>query len=241
MSSKTIKNLKEFLEIAEQERFAGMLHYIPYFRGEVSDSFIIQPNLVRGLKDALQASTREKEIIEMVKNKWTNDDDYIQLPNAKGYENEWSLVYQAQHLGVPTRLMDWTLRPEVALFFATWDKSNTHVHDNSRIWILRGINPVEINDDDFAINNSIDSIKESVFTNPPFRIFNENGKLNKAQQNRAWQHGKFLVQSLEESLVPLDQGSLKDNLLKYVIPAEFKPKILDELESIGFTEKTLFA
>jgi FRG domain len=54
--------------------------------------------------------------------------------------NDWELLVDMQHYGIPTRLMDWTDVLGVALAFALYDSNNDH--ESSAIYIL---DPISLN------------------------------------------------------------------------------------------------
>ncbi|MED3992243.1 FRG domain-containing protein [Priestia aryabhattai] len=52
----------------------------------------------------------------------------------KDNHNDWELIAVAQHYGLPTRLLDWSFSPYVALHFATSDISK--YNEDGAIWCL---------------------------------------------------------------------------------------------------------
>ncbi|GGA56202.1 hypothetical protein GCM10011507_04380 [Edaphobacter acidisoli] len=129
------ENLEEFLsvtsEIRAEWRFDSEDVSGPWYRGQQRKQWKLWPNILRiGCCDA----DTEDEIRE---------EFAIRAPALSRFESmptvDWDLYFLMQHYGAPTRLLDWTESPVIALYFAVRD--NPGYYDSS-VWVL---NPYELN------------------------------------------------------------------------------------------------
>ena len=175
------------------------------FRG-VSDT---EHELITGigrLKFAKESDrpTYEQEVLKEFKRR--------SLPHLKsipGSDLEW--LQLAQHYGIPTRLLDWTHNPLVALYFAA-EKSD---------------------ESDFAIYKSLHTswLAEDF---DPFQIESELGIVPRHSDIR------YINQAGVFTIHPTYRLEKTDGLIKYIFPASKKQELRWLLRRLGFSPASMF-
>lgn len=236
-----INNKDDFERIVNDVRngripFIGE-QYQELYRGQSKDSYVLKPGISRYVKTKEELNILEAEIISDFKkmvNKSPNTTKYIQLTDFDNdFENDWRWIEQIQHFRIPTRLLDWTIDPRIALFFAV-ESNQTEV---GQFWIFKS--PLNWScDEHFEIDpfdKNIDLISNSSF-------YVEDDYQDKiAEQRMSFQSGKFTFQNSEKSIEPMEnQNHLKDKMLKYTINPSSKQNLLDYLLEFNINEDTVY-
>ena len=125
----TAPTLTEFLRIVGKTRdewnFARDDVGGPWFRGQQRKHWPLVPNIVR-----IGCGNRESE--DEIREEFA-----IRAPALSRFEtlptNDWDLYFLMQHYGAPTRLLDWTDSPVIALYFAVRDNPGYY---DSAVWML---------------------------------------------------------------------------------------------------------
>jgi hypothetical protein len=174
--------------------------------------------------------------------------------DASPGDSVWNWLAVAQHHGLPTRLLDWTLSPYVALHFAT-DEVNKH-HTDGAIWCLNGrkncdylpeslqavlkqehsmLFDVRMLDRVAGCLKAFDEIDEK----KPFLLLFEPPALDDRIVN---QRAVFSIMSSPTIRADhwLENEGHGELLRRIIIPAALKPQIRDYLDMMNVTERVLF-
>lgn len=213
--------------------------YLPYFRGLDNKCYSLICTLERKRdKTKNMFESFENMVVEKFRNeKQILIENNILVSEAykDKHHNTWHMLSQLQHLEIPTRLMDWSSKWQVALFFSLGDNNYDGAVWTLKIPILKQVNYTQLNslnplevDDYFLINEDINLGDEDSYVK---RI---------AERRRNRQQGKFIVQSNSNSIIGMEVNTLyKDLLQKIIIPKELKEKIKEELQKEGVTKEWL--
>lgn len=163
----------------------------------------------------------------------------------------WNWLSVAQHYGLPTRLLDWTYSPFVAMHFATADIDTFNV--DGVIWAVNYVKTHNILPEKlsrkleeeganvFTVEMLFESIKSLTelenLSSDPFILFFEPPSIDDRIVN---QFAFFSMSS--DSRVVLNSW-LEDKMdfwRKIVIPAKLKWEIRDKLDQANITERVLF-
>ncbi len=98
----------------------------PWFRGQGDSSWGLVPKIYR--PEFVTADEKE------LRHKFQSAG--IQLVGPTGPKNKWNWYFLMQHYGAPTRLLDWTVNPLVALFFALEPHFEKNMTSDVAVWIL---------------------------------------------------------------------------------------------------------
>jgi hypothetical protein len=163
----------------------------------------------------------------------------------------WNYLSIAQHHGLPTRLLDWTYSPYVALHFATEDLKK--YDKDAVIWCVDFIEahkqlPVSLKEllekasaNSFTtemLNEKINNFRElQTISEDDVLIFFEPPSIDDRIIN---QYAIFSV--LSNPKIYLDKWLTKNKDLykKIIIPSELKWEVRDKLDQANITERVLF-
>lgn len=138
----SLSSFTKAIEDALRDSRAGApedYHRNNWYRGHGQRTFSLKPSLYRhpAYKNSSDLLDLESRMIREFRRQGTLHD----IPTLQKHEDEKvdTLVYM-QHYGVPTRLLDWTSNPFIALYFALTDadrlKNKGKYTQSASVWIL---------------------------------------------------------------------------------------------------------
>lgn len=233
MQTKEIKSVQDLIVALEEDN--GGYKGSTWYRGHADEVWPLTPSYYR-LEDAPPESTlikRFKQSAAML----------ISVTPKDSFD--W--LFLMQHYGVPTRLLDWSENPLVALYFAVVDAAG-HKDHNAVLWSLRpselnknaGINDADEEffipsfEDEELLNYSVETLRQNSRNQmkPLATIATRNNERIQAQ------HGVFTIHHNDK--IPIENVGDSSHVIKYIIPHDSKPQLARQLELFGFTKFQLF-
>jgi hypothetical protein len=171
--------------------------------------------------------------------------------NAAQNDSVWNWLSVAQHHGLPTRLLDWTYSPYVALHFATANLERFNVdgvvwcvdYVNAKDYLPKDLQAVlaEGRSNSFTVEMlaeagiTLDSLAKKLTA--PFPVFMEPPSLDGRIINQF-----ALFSLMSDPTVLVNEWLLNHPYLfrRIIIPASLKWEIRDKLDQANITERVLF-
>lgn len=206
-----------------------------WYRGEENASLTLVPSIQRSQK-------------RIDAERYITNDFYIRarqiLDNPPEKHNYASWVSLMQHYGLPTRMLDWSQSPLVAVFFATETYKQTPDID-ACVWVLA---PGLLNERE-GFGNCIypidaDTTQEMLL--PAFKHAHHNPELkgkilacSSTENNLRMyaQHSNFTVHNSPDRLEDICDENM---LYKIIIPCERKEYFIESLRVFGITQGAIY-
>jgi hypothetical protein len=170
--------------------------------------------------------------------------------DAVPVDSVWNWLALGQHHGLPTRLLDWTYSPYVALHFATANPD--HHERDAAIWMVDYVRAHELSPE--PLRAALEAEGANVFTTElldeaaatldelarlgaEFVVFVEPPSFDERIVN---QYALFSLMSRADASLGEWLAEHEELGRKIVLPAELKWEVRDKLDQANVTERVLF-
>ncbi len=211
------------------------------------------PYLYRGMEDInydLSTSLNRLGETHLERHLIRNFRKYSQLRDEAN-QSIWNWLALAQHHGLPTRLLDWTYSPYVALHFVTSDF--TKFDRDGIIWAINYVDAIDFLPDQLKViiqkegshiftAEMLDRAAQSLeqltqLKDEVFPVFFEPPSIDQRIVN---QYAVFSMMSDPNTLIGQWLEAKQTSYFKIIIPKEMKWEIRDKLDQSNINERVLF-
>lgn len=249
LNKQQITNLKDLTGIVED--LSGE-HDVLWFRGCGRSSYLLKPSLYRhpSITQIRELLNLEQKITERFKQRCL---PYLSQPITLFSENPyWEWLFRMRHAGVPTRLLDWTENPYIALFFAltaaSYKISDGHVEyeENVAVWIL---DPCAWNEkvlesidwkggilyrSDSGLNGYVWKEDVKVMRKEPANMYGTQNSTSMVVQSGVFTIFGSDLRPMEETYI--DENFPQDCIIKLEFPKDKIGNLISSMLKIGYTD-----
>ena len=244
LRGKQVRSLPQYLELIEKAQAKASESL--WYRGCGSANHRLLPSLYRHqrIKTADKLADLERQLMTRFRQR--------SIPyHNRALTDDWDNLFFMQHYGVPTRLLDWTENPLIALHFALMQATRTYslARQNAAVWMLdpvlwnrHALKHVSfeggvLSPDDEAIKGYRPTPKFAGMHTQPVALY---GAHNSARI--VAQQGVFML--FGKDTTPMEQvfnaGFPARCLTKIIVPKSLIPALRKSLLNHGITESVVF-
>lgn len=246
LTTETVNSLQDFVRLIEALVADPKDPY--WFRGVGEEPYPLLPSLYR------HPSVTVPDDLLKLEQQLVNRFCERSVPyQAQHLSSSWESVFLMQHYGIPTRLLDWTENPMVALFFALTTTKRDMVSGtviapaavwalSPRLWNERAFSHVTYKGGPLSVSDQLLKTYTPLSgdTPPalPAAIYGIHNSPRIVAQRGVFTIFGSRVSSMQD-IFAADPFSDRA-MVKYVIPQGVADAILQKLYSTGFTEAVMF-